>query len=610
VTLASVSRPSSAPLARSVPRAGLLGGLVVAVLVALVALAAPASAHAVLEQSNPVDSSALTRAPTQVTLGFSEAVTINSHSVQVVDASGRRADLGDATHGSDDSTVVVRLKPDLPTGTYIVSWRVISADTHPVSGGFYFGIGQAPDAAAAAAAAGSGRTGSAVSYTAGLFRFTDFAGLALLLGSTFFLLVLWPAGGSVAAARRVLWTGWGLTSASAVLLILVQGPYSAGTGLSTIFASGPLSEVLHDRFGHLLLLRLLALALAVPLLRRVLGPGPRAAAPLPARHRGAELELGALALVTLLTVAAAGHAGAGSDSLLATVSTMAHVGAMAVWLGGLATLTVFLGAPRPATAGAGAGGPAGAEETDARWSAALSETLPRWSRVAMAAVGVLVLTGVYQAWREVGTLAALPATSYGKVLLVKVWLFALMLWLGWLGHRWVTRRQRTVVHAFSATAEAVSDRPAGPAPGEVAVLRRGVAFEAVIGLAVLAVTAVLVNGIPSRTSYAPPFKTTVQAGPLTVRIGVKPTTRGAETLTVDTADSHGKTVTLAGEVVQLSLPSANLGPLTVPVTQTGPGQIGTDTMQVPLPGVWQLRLTLRIDDFDQYVTTVFYTVKN
>jgi copper transport protein len=583
-------------------RAGLIGGLLGAAMATLIALAGPASAHAILEQSNPVDSSALSRAPAQVTLGFSESVTINTHSVQVVDATGKRVDLGDTRHGSDGSDVVVNLKPNLPTGTYIVSWRVISADTHPVSGGFFFGIGQAPDAAAAAKLAGSGGTPGAVSYTAGFFRFTDFAGLALLIGTTFFLLTLWPAGGAVPGARRLLWTGWGLTFASTALLILIQGPYTAGAGLSKIFATGPLSEVLHDRFGHLLLLRLLALALAVPLLRRVLGLG---AAP----HRSARLELAALGLVILLTAASAGHAGAGSGTLLATISTMAHVGAMAVWLGGLATLSVFLSSP--AGADGDGRGPASGDARGAREAAALAATLPRWSRTAMIAVGVLVASGTYQAWREVGTLAALPATSYGKVLLVKLWLIAFMLWLAWLSHRWVTRRQRTVVHALSATAEAVVGPPPGPPePARVSALRRSVAFEAVTGLAVLAVTAVLVNGVPARTSYAPPLKTTAHAGPLTVRINVKPTTRGSEKLRVTTLDGHGRPVTLAAATAALSLPSANLGPLNIPVGRLGPGEVGSDTMDVPLPGVWQLRLTLRVDDFDQYVTTVFYTVKN
>jgi copper transport protein len=634
-----MTRPFRASPPRALPRLGALTGLLGALLVALVALAGPASAHAILEQSNPVDSSALSAPPKQVTLGFSESVTINSSSVQVVDAGGHRVDVGGARHGAQDSAVVIGLRPDLPRGTYIVSWRVISADSHPVSGGFFFGIGEAPDSAAAAKLARSGGAATSVSYTAGALRFLQFAGLALLIGTAFFALALWPAGRSSTSTdrplgprtlgprtlgprtldlrtlglRRALWTGWALTFVSTGLLILIQAPYSSGAGLTKIFASGPLSEVVHSRFGHLLLLRMLALALAVPLLLRALpGLAPMPAAPgggdtdaeanANARPepgdlgRGGQLELGALGLVVLLTVASAGHADAGPQTLLATVITMAHIAVASIWLGGLVALGLFLWA-----AAAPADGPE------------LATVLTRWSRTAMISVGLLVASGLYQTWREVGTLAALPNTSYGKVLLVKLWLFALMAWLGWLNHRWVTRRRRLVVHALSATADTVTGPP-GPPPtdgrNDLSVLRRGAAFEAAAGLAVLAVAAVLVNGVPARTSYAPPLKTTVQAGPLRAKVDVTPTTRGPETLRVTTTDSHGRPVTLGAALAELSLPSANLGPLSTPLTRIGPGQFGTNSLQAPLPGVWQLRLTLRIDDFDQYVTTVFYTVRN
>ncbi|HMA47544.1 MAG TPA: copper resistance protein CopC, partial [Frankiaceae bacterium] len=78
--------------------------------------------------------------------------------------------------------VVVDLRPDLPDGTYVVTWRVVSADSHPVSGAYALGVGTAPDTSAAAA---SGRTGAgspAVGYLAGVARAVGTGGLVLLVG--------------------------------------------------------------------------------------------------------------------------------------------------------------------------------------------------------------------------------------------------------------------------------------------------------------------------------------------------------------------------------------------------------------------------------------------
>ncbi len=608
-----------------------VGVLLVALVAVLVATAGPASAHAVLDRSDPVGGSTLATPPSAVTLSFSESVTTDPRSITVISAAGKRVDSGDVRHGQAGSQVVVGLPAGLERGTYVVSWHVISADSHPVSGGFLFGVGVAPDAAAASAVSTS--SGSAgVSVLAGVVRFVAFAGLSVLLGAGFFLLTLWPAGLHRPGPNRLLWTGWGVTLAGAVGLLLVQGPYGAGQGMSALAQWAPLSTTLHTRFGHLVLLRILALLLAVPLLRAIVVSGRRAVA-----------ELGGLALVVAVTQAASGHAGVGDHAWLATTIMTLHVLGVAAWTGGLAVLVVFLRTTsRRGPAGdrnrrPDAGVPdTGVPDTgvpDARVPAAraaeLARVLPRWSRTAMAAVGIIILTGVYQTWREVGGLAALTTTAYGRLLLLKLWFVALMLGVGWLAHRWVVRHYRPVVAALAAsrsdTTAGAGARPPGSSSTDaqgrfqateravteraVAGLRRGVLFEAGLAAVVLAVTAVLVNSIPARTSYVPPFADTVFAGPLTVQVDISPTRHGPQTLHIYTFDPAGKVAPLADASAQLSLPDAGVGPLPVPLTQVAPGHAIAQGMQVPLPGAWQLRLTLRVNDFDQYVTTLFYQVR-
>jgi copper transport protein len=669
------ARPWAAPASRH-RRAGALAALTLTALLALIGVgASPAWAHAILERATPAGGTAGATAPTSVTLGFSESVRSDSTSIRVIDERGHRVDTGGAHGGPTPSQVTTRLEPGLAKGTYLVSWHVISEDSHPVAGGFAFGFGQAPSATDAAAAANETTKGSPVTgFVFGAARLLAFGGMALLLGAGFFLLVLWPAGLRRTAPRRVLVAGWATAFAGAAACLLLQGPYAEGLGLSALFRWSPLGSTLADRYGKLTLIHLLALLLAMPLLRAVLVA--TAGSPDDGRPATAgdgrrpsfwtRAELAGLALATAVTTALIGHGGVGSWAWLATASITVHLLAMSVWLGGLAVLGAGLldrhGIPAPpddedqadwadAVAGHGGGpggGPAGGgvdaelddeaalaaaraylDEHDvdvapvpAERAAQLAAVLPRWSRTAMTAVALIVLTGIYQSWREVGAIGALFDTAYGRLLLYKLWFVLAMLGLGFISQRWVSRHFRPVALAMTAEAARV-----GPGPdaleddefdeqgrprvtaGSLGVLRRGVMAEAVIGLAVLAVTAALVNRAPGRATYAPPFHTTTTAGPLTVDVRVSPTRIGLETIDVRVRDPQGQPQRLVQASVTMSLPASQVGPIDIPMVPNGTGELLGQDAQVPLAGRWRMGISLRISDFDEYATTVSFTVR-
>ncbi|MCK9894331.1 copper resistance protein CopC [Frankia sp. AgB32] len=529
---------------------------------------APASAHALLTGTEPVDGEALRAAPSRVVLSYSESIRVSDDSIRVLDGAGARVDDGHARPGAKASQATVALKAGLPTGTYVVSWRVISADSHPVSGAFAFGVGGPPQAGAAHAE-GDTSGSQTVGLLFGAARFAGYAGIGLLLGACVFLTLIWPQGFRVRGAGRLLAVGWLTTAVSAIAQLLLQGPYAAGIGLSGIVRWSIMSTTIEDRFGHLLLIRLLALCLAAPLLRRAV----RVGAPDP-WHRG---ELAALGLAIAVTLAAIGHGSTGDLVGLAVLSLTVHVLAMSVWIGGLAVIAVLL--LRQASA------------------AELAVVLPRWSRFAVGAVIAIVLSGLLQSWREIGSLPAVVDTGYGRMLLYKTWFFLGMLAVGGLAQRWVRRRYRKNDVAAAA-----------PGPAALAGLRRGVVAELTAGAVVLGLTATLVNMVPGRTSYAPPFSGTAFAGPMTVKAKVTPTRVGAESLDVRAWAPTGKPQKLVAASAELSLPSADLGPFQVPLDLAETGHAHSDRLQLPLAGKWQLRLTLRLNDFDQYVTTLFYTV--
>src|SRR6185503_1268077 len=150
----------------------------------------------------------------------------------------------------------------------------------------------------------------------------------------------------------------------------------------------------------------------------------------------------------------------GSLVVLSATADATHLTAASVWVGGLVVLGAAL-LERPGGNGR-SGRPDRARERE------LSAVLPRWSRTAMIAVAALVITGTYQAWREIGTLAALTGTTYGQLVLAKVACLAVLLVLGNEGRRWINRRMgpqvRVMVPWAPAGAAAVVGVPASAQP--------------------------------------------------------------------------------------------------------------------------------------------------
>lgn len=510
------------PAARHVAAFILVAGIAGAVVFA----ARPAFAHAVLEQSNPADGAVVATAPTQVTLDFGEPVGVEAGAVRVFDDRLHRVDDGRPTAAG--SQVRVALKSGLRPGTYTVTWRVISADSHPVAGGFTFSIGHPSSVAGTVQSEAHGSR--LVGILLGVGRYAAYTGLVLGVGTAAVLLLLWPAGWAERRPRRLVWTGWGALLGGTVIGLLLEGPYGAGVGITHVFDGDLLRATFDARYGLVLgarfgLLLLLALALRA---------APR-------------LLTGLVMLGILVTFALAGHAATGAQVPFTVLSDVLHVGAMAGWLGGLALLVGCL-ASRVEPLGA---------------------VLPRFSRFAFGAVVTLVVTGTYQAWRNVGSWAGLPDTVYGRLLLAKIGCVVLLVGVGNLSRRWVVRQYVSVPAGqpalVPAGGPAKSPEPPAPPPDRLRVLRRGLAAEVGIGAVVLVLTTILVNTAQARESRAVPasYSTSSSAGDTAVQVTAKPTRTGRVTLTLRVRNAAGKAIPVQRVTAGLSLPSAGIGPLPV-----------------------------------------------
>lgn len=334
-----------------------------------------ALAHAALISVEPASGSILASAPKAVELRFNEAVTPGA--IQLIDGAGRARN--DVRVTTSSESISVAMPPDLPQGTTVVSYRVISQDGHPVAGSVIFSVGaptvtQAPDNA-------DGRLNALI----WLSRIGLYLGLFVGVGGVFF-------------AR---WIAWSMTGMNVPRAALIIGPPSAVVSLgvlgldllglppAALETAAPWTIAFATSAGPALLIAIVAMLLALTALGRM-------------RYARA---LAAIAFAGVgLSLALTGHAVTASPEVLTRPAVFVHGLAVAFWIGALAPLTALVSKPTPA----------------------VLPLLSRFSRIAMPVVAALALTGLTLAVIQLEKPSALVETSYGLILSVKL---ALVLFL-------------------------------------------------------------------------------------------------------------------------------------------------------------------------------------
>ncbi|MFF1306578.1 copper resistance CopC/CopD family protein [Streptomyces sp. NPDC058307] len=592
--------------------------------------AGAASAHAALKATDPEDGTVLKSAPRDITLTFTESVGLLDDSFRVLDPHGKRLKSGDAGHGAGGSdTARVSLPAKLAQGTYTVAWRVVSADSHPVSGAFTFSVGK-PSPATVFVDTGPTEDPATESLF-NMGRYLAYLAVALLIGTAVFLTVCRPPEPS--RLRRLLWAGWGTLLGSTVFLLVLRAPYESGAGPAAAFSLKAFERTLTTRPGEALLVRLALLLIGYFFVVRLLRLGESR---LPRAWQAAG---GALAVGLALTWAAAEHASAGIQVPVAMTSAVLHVLAMAVWLGGLAALLTLLHrAPSDVPAA----------------------VVARFSRLAFVSVTVLVGTGVYQSWRGLGSWSAVTGTTYGHLLVLKLLAVTLLLAAARLSRRWTGRLVTVTAEAAAeakrepkSEAEAVvrekvpervggsSSEPVpvtpGPAPPVAPVapvapiapmapsapayrhgLRRSVLAEVAVGVVVLVLSTVLSGTLPGRAQAE-----AAEAGPATgglpaaslinvpfavggatgkVQITLDPGRTGDNSVQAMVYAADGGLATIPELRLSFTLPAKQIGPIDAGLKNLG-GYWGTNDLTLPLAGDWRMKATIRVSDVDQISVT-------
>lgn len=522
---------------------------------------APVSdAHAVLETSSPADGSVLEGSPARVLLTFSEPVTLVRGAIRVFDVSGRRVDDGIASHAGTGTQVAVGLKPDLATGSYAVAWRVISADAHPVHGGFVFSVHR-PGQIGALDSFVEQPSQPGLQVIGSILRAIGYLGALVVVGAAVFVAFVRRR-----RADRTLPTGWlSGVAGVAVLAQLAQLPVAAtlatGEGLGSIFSSSVLPDVLAGGVAA----TVAGVALATLAARAaIVDLGPRWTLP---RRRAA-------AVVTVVLIAgafaASGHTRSAHPGWLVVIADTVHVAAAAIWVGGVVMLA---------------------------WTVRTSKRVPddpvtvadevrSFSRLATVTIVAVAAAGVVLALIEIGSISGLVQTAYGRLVLAKV---GLLVALGVLG-------------AFNhfRLVPALVKRPDRVA--RWGYLHRTLRLEALALVAVLGVTGVLVDAVPAKTALDAKavYSAEAKLGSGSLNLVIDPARTGPTALHTYLLDAQGRPDDdVAGVEVALTQPKLGIGPVITELHRAGPGHFVANGTLFGVPGRWTVTVRVRVDEFTE-----------
>jgi len=500
----------------------------------MVLIPSAAFAHASLIGSDPADGALVMRAPTAVTLTFNEPVS--PLTIRIVDASGTATAITDIRR---DGAQLVLTPPAIPgEGARVVSWRVMSADGHPVGGSLTFWIGQRGDAAPQTVRSEDKVLRGAI----WLARIIVYLGLFVGAGGACF--AAWIGPPDAAAMRRI-----GVVVSMAALLALalsvgLQGLDALGLPLSALSNGDAWTIGVRGSFGHAVGFAAAALLLGM-LSFRVSSPLRRAVA--------------LLALIgTGLALAATGHAASAPPRYLTMPAVFLHGVSLAFWIGALLPLAFAMRSPRETAV----------------------SILMRFSRAIPFAVAALLASGLLLATIQLERLDALWTTDYGRVLAIKLALVAALLLLALWNRLWLTPR-------------------IGNGGRARRLMRRSIFAELVLVVAILGVVGLWRFTPPPRALVVAndDFFTHVHAERAMADVTLSPGHAGPIRIAIQLRTPDERLLNAKGLSVTLSNPEAGIEPATAEAKPAGEGQWRV-AMAAPVPGRWTLRLDILISDFD------------
>lgn len=536
--------------------------------------ASPAFGHATLVGSSPEDYSILPVQPSRVVFVFDQPVASPFAVIRIYGVHGR-VDDGRLVHEAGPFKLSLGLRAGLATGSYLATYRVASEDGHIASGSIVFSVRRRGDVLSLARLRQSLGTGSSVNAVSIAARTLDDLAIAVAIGVPLFVVLIWlPAanggGRTIAQSRErfehaalvLVAACGGLGVASNAVAIAAQVAVEANVSFWAALDPARISAILATRIGAVSGIRA-GLFAALTSVGVTLARRARTNVAMP------KALLAAVALPTLaflaVSPALAGHPSTQRPTAVLIPLDLIHVSAMSLWLGGLLALIALVPYALRGVA------------QDQR-AAPLAAVVSRFSRLALAAVVALGLSGAIQGLLLIRSSHAVIHTDYGRAVVAKSCLLMALIALG------VVSRHRALpaIRLAAAAADLQGTR----------ILARVGRLELALLAGVLIAAALLASYAPPVTRSFSPYLATTRLGDAGMQLTVEPARTGVNQMDVYLLGRGGRPYAGVYELdMEVDLPARGIGPLPVTARPAGPGHfVIDDGIELVPAGRWRIRI--------------------
>lgn len=522
-------------------------------------LAAPAQAHAELVRSEPPADAHLQQSPAQINLYFSEDIEPAMSEISVYDNTGSRVNNRTAQVDPADSTDLTVSLPKLKDGIYTVAWKTASKDdSHMTAGSFVIYVGNI-DANITNRVIKSSQAPEIFPGQV-VVKWLLYLALAVLAGGVIFSLfvekpAIWRIGNGESGAEQYGRVFQGLMAASLVLGlgasllgVLVQAAIFQGKTIVSPWDPQATTVLFHTRYGVLTLVRIASLLVLSGLL-------------LPVRSGWNRWVAFPFILVLLLTLSLDSHAAAQVNTVLPLAADLLHLAAASVWIGGLGLFLATLFILK--------------RQEPVMRNRMVSFLLPRFTSLALTSLGVLALTGIYQAVLDVGSLSDLVVTAYGQALIVKLLIALLMVGLGGYHHFIVNPRIQQAAQQSEESSTWVGH------------FRRTLTVEALLGAVLLLWVGVFTSLPPA---LSPQLVQSAQQGNIQLKLAISPVRTGMNTFTLDVTSNGGPDQDISGAEILFFSSNDSIPPIEAVLEDLGNGKFQIRGGYMSYPDRWKLRV--------------------
>lgn len=539
--------------------------LILAAFTMMVGLSAPAWSHAVLLGSSPGAEASLDTSPKELIFNFNE--NVGPIFIKILDRTGKEVgDLGDwAVDGND---VITPVNGELPNGTYIATYRVISADTHPVGGSVVFAVGEAV-ASMDDVSAGGGETSGWVIPVA-INRFIQYATMLLAAGAALFVVGMSVPAQVEPSVYRMGKLAAIIAAISYVLAVGFGGAEMMLGGPGAIFSAAAWSQAMSSTLAPSAFVGIPGLLILI----FAFGKGPEGKSTL-------LLLLGSVIAVGSFLVT--GHAATAPPVWLMAPVVAVHLFCAAFWIAALYPL---------------------AKTTQVASLQESGAVMTQFSQRAVWTVGALYVSGAVIGWNQVEGPANMLSTDYGLRLTAKIAVFFLLL----------------AVAAMNKMVLTPALEKADPAAAPK--LRRSIKFEYVAMIFIIGAAVSLTLVTPPRATMEMGaggemggmgmggFQTTIAKGKYTADFSIDPgRTTGSNMVMITFKDDAGNPVEMVDVNIVWSLPTAGLEGIEGRGEMVTPGMFHFTFDQLIIPGEWEARIDAFVDDFDKQIFRTTVPVK-